>query len=90
MINEDAVVLLKKVDIKNGTQDDYYALNMAISALKHERLGFWINDRLGSSRPYRCILCNVHHRALYKFCPHCGARMKNAEEEAKNECYAND
>lgn len=39
----------------------------------------WITDRGGSTNVV-CSACNAISFATYNFCPHCGARMVNADE----------
>lgn len=38
--------------------------------------GEWVKDRIGMQYPYRCTKCDNHHRAMYNYCPSCGAKME--------------
>ena len=69
----------------NKYQDGYFgdALDMAIKALSEQRTGHWIKDditeRSKSEYKHKCDRCGAYHRAMYDYCPSCGAKM---EEQA--------
>lgn len=54
----------------------------AIELLKQEpTVGHWekINESVGIYK-YRCDQCGAYHRAMYDYCPTCGAKMVESQE----------
>lgn len=44
--------------------------------------GKWIKESLvPTNYPYKCSACKKYSRAMYDFCPNCGARMDGKETE---------
>lgn len=42
-----------------------------------QKIGHWtIEDRQATTYKYCCNECKAHHRAMYDFCPSCGADMR--------------
>ena len=89
MIKEDAIEILSDMRAEyNIFSDDeeeatrYHALSWAIQALnEQQRTGRWtIEDCHAATYKYCCSNCKAHHRALYDFCPSCGARMEDRNE----------
>ena len=89
MIKEEAIEILSDMRAEyNIFSDDeeeasrYHALSWAIQALnEQQRTGRWtIEDCHAATYKYCCSNCKAHHRALYDFCPSCGARMEDRNE----------
>ena len=50
--------------------------------VEERRRGRWtIEDCHAATYKYCCSNCGAHHRALYDYCPTCGARMDAEEKE---------
>lgn len=50
-----------------------------------ERVGHWTKRTTVTSNgntyySYECSECGDHHGTMWKYCPHCGAKMKGEEE----------
>lgn len=45
-----------------------------------ERKGKWIRESLVTNYPYKCSACKKYTRAMYDFCPNCGADMRGEQE----------
>ena len=61
----------------------YHALSEAISSLKNNRHGHWI-DHQYKEFPigrYWCSVCGAKHDMEWDYCPNCGAKM----DEEKND-----
>ena len=89
MIKEEAIEILSDMRAEyNIFSDDeeeatrYHALSWAIQALnEQQRTGRWtLEDCHAATYKYCCSNCKAHHRALYDFCPSCGARMEDRNE----------
>ena len=39
----------------------------------------WLKEVVVYSHPWECSNCGAHHRALYDYCPSCGAKMDKEE-----------
>ena len=47
------------------------------SAEPEQKRGKWTHeDCHAMTYKYCCSNCNAHHRAMYNYCPSCGARME--------------
>lgn len=82
MTNEEAIIRLKNIDIRDALQEDYDALHMAIKALEQARpKGKW--KRISPAGIYECTNCNqvimTSDIDCYKFCHGCGVRMEGEE-----------
>lgn len=44
--------------------------------------GKWIRESLVTNYPYKCSACKKYTRAMYDFCPNCGARMVQKGEDS--------
>jgi len=45
------------------------------------RNGKWLKEMIGATPyKYRCSKCNKYSRAMYDFCPNCGADMRGGED----------
>ena len=42
--------------------------------------GKWIRESLVTNYPYKCSACKKYTRAMYDFCPNCGADMRGEEK----------
>lgn len=49
------------------------------SVTPQQRTGRWIKDEHGWQYKWVCSNCETHHRALYDYCPSCGAKMEVEE-----------
>lgn len=49
------------------------------------KTGHWIKDditeRSKSAYKHKCDRCGAYHRAMYDYCPSCGARMAESEDK---------
>lgn len=88
MTNEEALNILHNSSVYHPMYLD--ALNMAIKALEQQPTrptGHWIAgvDRWGdivtTVNGYRCSECCAFNADKDNFCPNCGARMGESEEE---------
>ena len=89
MTNEEAIadLMLAQADVSYRPKDD--SIDMAIIALKNQKIGHWIRWREEIQRgthyteniPHcKCSECNKEHNAhtslFIKYCPQCGAKME--------------
>lgn len=50
------------------------------------RHGHWIQHKeIGTPYRYECSECSGYHRALYNFCPTCGANMMEEKQDGKDD-----
>lgn len=67
-------------------EDEYYAIKQEVDeipTIDPETLrptAHWITDSSGSTNVV-CSACNAISFVAYNFCPHCGKRMVNANEQ---------
>lgn len=68
-----------------GTQDDFYSFAELVvkqlpSVTPQPKTGHWIKDditeRSKSAYKHKCDRCGAYHRAMYDYCPSCGAKME--------------
>ena len=66
-INDDAFM-----QCVNGIKD-------IISVTPQPKTGHWIKDEITERArveyKHKCNLCGAYHRAMYNYCPSCGAKM---------------
>lgn len=50
----------------------------AIPSVSTEKTGRWIKEEMECYTEYvwKCSNCEAHHRALFDYCPTCGAKMQ--------------
>lgn len=84
MERKKAIKMLKELSdcsyIGSLTDEEHEALDMAIASLENERpSGEWVKDEITERNkrtyPYKCNQCGCYHRAMYDYCPSCGAKM---------------
>lgn len=85
MTKEDATKIitdLKDTPILHTWEDINKALHMAISALSEPKIGKWVHHDGGYSDHYECTACGtpIVLTERWKFCPNCGADMRDEEE----------
>ena len=53
------------------------------SVTPKQKMGHWIKDditeRSKSAYKHKCDRCGAYHRAMYDYCPSCGAKMEESE-----------
>lgn len=94
MTREEAIKILNKADVLNWTGRQLEAYCMAIKALEQTSdTGRWIWELEDWNRnKWTCSECgfskrtNIHVKLGYKFCPNCGAKMAESEDEDLKEC----
>lgn len=82
MTNEEAIAKLKNFADHCYPNEEFL---MAIKALEQEpKTGHWIKDditeRSKSAYKHKCDRCGAYHRAMYDYCPSCGAKMFEPQE----------
>lgn len=87
MQTEQAIKILENTYIiaarRSGKIENVKALALAINALrgKEERpTGEWIAIKPSYPFPFECSNCGHQNMHKPRYCSHCGARMKGAEE----------
>ena len=87
MTREEAIARIQRaLDVPNRfglAWVDDETLEVAISALKTERLGEWIKPTLEYDKRRCDVICPFcHHGFLGRpnYCSHCGAKMKGGAE----------
>jgi len=89
MTREEAIKILSGAIKKPNTKDGYLgqALSMAIAALSEQRTGRWEwtdgDERIMKASFYTkwtCTSCGGKRPEKTKYCPICGAKMKEQEE----------
>lgn len=78
MTKEEAIAKLTNMMNHCYPNEDY---KMAIKALEQEpKTGHWIKDEITErskvAYKHKCDLCGAYHRAMYDYCPSCGAKMQ--------------
>lgn len=63
---------------------------LEVKALEQEpKTGHWIKDditeRSKSAYKHKCDRCGAYHRAMYDYCPSCGAKMVEPQESEDEE-----
>ena len=56
-------------------------VNSLSSAQPETKKGKWIRESLVTNYPYKCSACKKYARAMYDFCPNCGASMVQEGED---------
>ena len=51
-----------------------------LEAEPERKTGKWIRESLVTDYPYKCLACKKYSRAMYDFCPNCGAFMRGDKE----------
>ena len=80
--------VLNEIYNTDGISNIYFHLADEIIALPPvkpaEKVGRWIKDditeRSKSAYKHKCDRCGAYHRAMYDYCPSCGARMFEPQE----------
>lgn len=78
----DADSLMKKFDPNDVKLLDTIAVRYRIATeetVQPQKVGKWIKDEHGYQYKWVCSNCQLHHRAMYNFCPSCGAKMEEGE-----------
>ena len=85
MTREEAIEHLKNMAEHSYPNEEYL---MAIKSLEQEpKAGHWMkvvdeDDGLGNMTwHHECSMCNKSGWGEYKYCPNCGAKMAESEEE---------
>lgn len=86
MTIEDAIKRLEKLKAIYSGMDiksDIKALDMAIQALSAEKTAEWLQnpDDSAGCGYFICSHCECSVYDTEKYCPNCGAKMKESEEE---------
>ncbi len=83
LISEKAV--LDAFREHQGSISDFYKTIKAIPSAEPQT-GHWIKvyEAIGLYR-WKCDKCKKHHRAMYDYCPSCGARMVEPQERSDKE-----
>ena len=86
MTIDEAISILKQyVDYDNPDVPDFYTMEEAIKVIievleQEPKTGHWITDditeRSKGAYKYKCDKCGAYHRAMYDYCPSCGAKMQ--------------
>ena len=50
-----------------------------LPSVQPQKMGKWIKDEHGYQYKWVCSNCKLHHRAMYNFCPSCGAKMEEGD-----------
>ena len=80
MTREEAIDMLSTMAGDCVYTDEIMALNMAIEALRERPKGRWIRYKY-SHKLGECSLCGEIVAIRSKFCPNCGADMREIENE---------
>lgn len=79
----EAVEILIKLDNHMMTSRDNAEFSQWIEDLieqPQQRTGHWtkdeITERARVAYKHKCDLCGAYHRAMYNYCPSCGAKMQ--------------
>ena len=72
-------------DALNGYAELYRKLKEKYDNLKEKHTGHWtkrttVTSNVNTFYSYECSECGDHHGTMWKYCPHCGARMEGEEE----------
>lgn len=68
--------------LNNQWHYDRTAILAVPSAEPERKTGRWtIEDCHSATYKYCCSECGAHHRAMYDFCPHCGADMRGKQDD---------
>ncbi len=60
------------------------AMTTAIEALETQKTGYWKDNHVMMTYRYGCSECGAYHRAMYDYCPTCGAKMYDNEESERD------
>jgi hypothetical protein len=63
--------------------EDIETIKELPSAQPERKKGKWIRESLVTNYPYKCSACIKYTRAMYDFCPNCGADMREETGGAK-------
>ena len=78
-------LLRENICDKTEGEEFIEALDKAVKALEERPTAEWIDDDDNLSENTECSICNFYmlkeFKKKYKYCPNCGARMKESEEE---------
>ena len=75
-------------DVQGVTEDDIdNAPTVDAVEVVHAK---WTKGSIDSDYPYQCTHCGAWHRALYNYCPTCGAHMDAEEIDNTRPFYANE
>ena len=74
---------MKIMDEKSALENPYLmaiAQGTPLPKEQEPKTGHWIKDeiteRLKVEYKHKCDLCGAYHRAMYDYCPSCGAKME--------------
>ena len=78
MTNEEGIKILKDCELNPCVPSDKEAVNVAIKALEHQKVGKWkkikaIQYFVGG---YSCSICQTVEEQPLEYCNCCGARME--------------
>jgi rubrerythrin len=85
--------LIKRSDAIKAFKDvldcDFYSISEETPRERIEAIpsadrpqGEWIMNNLdGTFKVWDCSECGIHMEGRWSYCPHCGARMKGADDE---------
>lgn len=81
MTNEETIKILKDCELNPCVPSDKEAVNVAIKALEHQKVGKWkkikaIQYFVGG---YSCSICQTVEEQPLEYCNCCGARMEVEE-----------
>ena len=79
-------------NVKSDEEDVYIKVSDAVQLLRElpsvkpqEPTGHWIKDditeRSKVEYKHKCDRCGAYHRAMYDYCPSCGAKMESEDKE---------
>ena len=82
MTNKEAIDRLNGMQSRCDNGYDAEAIYLAIKALEERPTGKWISDGFCfSSSKFKCSRCHFPELEKTNYCPNCGARMKEAEND---------
>ena len=83
IINFEDKWLLDAKEHNVDTKMAFWVIKSKISELTsvspQQRMGRWVKEGQGGRYKWMCSNCGTHHRALYDYCPSCGAKMEVEE-----------